>query len=180
MVAHPHRQEAMYRQVNRHGPIFSFPMRNPDKPRTWGLTSIPFNFPHLITGVVNDLNAMDKYDDAITAYDEAIRLDPNYALTWYNKGNGLKNLGKYDEAIQACNKSIELDPNNAYAWDSKGEALRRQGKYKEAIQALDKAIELDPNLADAWNNKSKALKALGRTTESNAAFAKAKELGYTG
>ena len=38
-----------------------------------------------------------KYDEAIKAYDEAIKLDPQYAMAWYNKGNALDNQGKYDE-----------------------------------------------------------------------------------
>ena len=30
-----------------------------------------------------------KYDEAIKAYDEAIRLDPKHASAWNNKGNAL-------------------------------------------------------------------------------------------
>ena len=35
-----------------------------------------------------------KYDEAIKAYDEAIRLDPNYAKAWNNKGNALDRPGQ--------------------------------------------------------------------------------------
>jgi cytochrome c-type biogenesis protein CcmH/NrfG len=32
-----------------------------------------------------NLARLGKYDEAINAYDEAIRLDPKYANTWYAK-----------------------------------------------------------------------------------------------
>ena len=36
------------------------------------------------------LDDQGKYDDAILAYDEAIRLDPEYAVAWSNKGETLR------------------------------------------------------------------------------------------
>jgi tetratricopeptide (TPR) repeat protein len=33
-------------------------------------------------------------------FDEAIRLDPNYAKAWYNKGEALRKKGKYDDSRQ--------------------------------------------------------------------------------
>lgn len=131
-----------------------------------------------------------KYDEAIQAYDKAIRLDPQNAGAWYNKGIVLYEQGKYNEAINASDKAIECiklnpilyagRPLAAEVWTNKGVALKRQGKYDEAIQALDKAIELNPNSASDWHKKGMALQALNRTSEADAVFAKANELGYKG
>jgi tetratricopeptide (TPR) repeat protein len=85
--------------------------------------------------------------------DEAIRLDPNYAIAWFNKGIAFGGLG----------------------WE-----LKDQSKYNESLQALDKAIELNPLYANAWYFKGLTLKVLGRIPDANAAFAKARELGYNG
>ncbi len=124
------------------------------------------------------LDDLGEYDEAIEAYDEAIRLNPNYAKAWFNKGLSLDDLGKYDEAVKAYDEAIRLDPNNAaMAWNNKGISLDDLGKYDEAIEAYDEAIKLDPNYAKAWNNKGLALRKLDRTEEAEAAFAKAKELG---
>ena len=51
-----------------------------------------------------------KYDEAIRAYDEAIRLNPEDAGAWNYKGNALRGLGRYNEAIQAYDEAIRLDP----------------------------------------------------------------------
>ena len=123
----------------------------------------------------------DKYDEAIKAFDEAIKLDPKYAYAWNGKGIALADQGKYDEAIEAYDEAIKLDPKDARTWYNKGITLGKDlGRYDEAIKAFDEAIKLDPKLAMAWNNKGTALKLLGRTTEANVAFTKAKELGYSG
>ena len=47
-----------------------------------------------------------KYDEAIEAYDEAIRLDPNVAPAWYNKGLALDELALYEEAISAYTEAV--------------------------------------------------------------------------
>ena len=126
-----------------------------------------------------NLARLGKYDEAINAYDEAIRLDPKYVNAWYAKGNNLNNLGRYDEAINAYDGAIRLDPKYENAWYAKGVDLKKQERYDEAINAYGEAIRLDPKYAKAWYAKGNALKLLGRTTEADAAYAKAKELGYT-
>jgi tetratricopeptide (TPR) repeat protein len=49
-----------------------------------------------------------KYDEAIKAYDEAIRLAPNLIEAWNNKGMALDALGKTTEANAAKAKAKEL------------------------------------------------------------------------
>jgi len=112
----------------------------------------------------------------IQAFDEAIKLDPDDAGAWFNKGNALSDQGRYDEAIEAFDEAIRLDPENAGAWFNKGKALGDQGRYDEAIQAYDEAIRIDPKLAIAWNNKGLALYEMGEYTEADVAVAIAREI----
>jgi tetratricopeptide (TPR) repeat protein len=60
---------------------------------------------------VNEGNALYNlkgYEEAIAAYDQAIRLDPNYALAYNNKGLALEVLKKSEEARQAFEKAKQL------------------------------------------------------------------------
>jgi len=121
-----------------------------------------------------------NYTGAIEAYSEAIRLDPEYAIAWFNKGTALVDQGNYTEAIEALDEAIRLDPEFAEAWDNKGVALANQGNYGEAIEAFDEAIRLNPEDSWAWGFKGEVLRALGRTSEANFANRKARELGWIG
>jgi len=79
---------------------------------------------------------------ALDYYDQAIKIDPNYAYAWNNKGIALSNLGKYDEAIECHDRAIKIDPNYADAWNNKGVSLRKIGQQKDADRCFTKAREL--------------------------------------
>jgi tetratricopeptide (TPR) repeat protein len=106
-----------------------------------------------------------EYSEAIRWYDKAIKIDPNDASAWTNKGLALDKIGKHKGAIECFDKALQVDPNNPYAWTNKGYVLHGLGKYKEAIQYYDKALQVDPNNVLALNIKGVALNKLGRHKE---------------
>jgi tetratricopeptide (TPR) repeat protein len=73
-----------------------------------------------------------QYQEAIKAYEEAIRLDPNNAMAYINKGNALSNLRRYEEAIKTYEGAIRLDPHSAWARNGKKDAAFK--KLKEATR----------------------------------------------
>ncbi|MDQ6865242.1 MAG: tetratricopeptide repeat protein [Thermoproteota archaeon] len=79
---------------------------------------------------------------ALDYYDQAIKIDPNYAYVWNNKGWALSNLGKYDEAIECYDTAINIDPNYADAWNNKGVSLRKIEQQEDADRCFTKAREL--------------------------------------
>ena len=54
-------------------------------------------------------NALGKLDEAIADYDKAIRLDPDDARTYYNRGNANISLGRYNLAISDYDEAIQLN-----------------------------------------------------------------------
>jgi tetratricopeptide (TPR) repeat protein len=117
-----------------------------------------------------------RYEEALTAFTNAVSLEPGNAVYWNNRGNTLCQLGRNEEAIIAFNKAIDLDPNFVSAWNSKANALDSLNRYVEALAAYNTVIELDPNEAVVWNNKGNTLYRLGRYEEALTAFSKAIEL----
>ncbi len=112
---------------------------------------------------------LKRYEEALATYEQAIRLDPNYALAYNSKGSTLVELKRYEEALAACEQAIRLDPNLARAYNTKGITLHYLKRYEEALAADEQAIRLDPNLARAYNSKGAALHYLKRYEEALAA-----------
>jgi protein O-GlcNAc transferase len=54
------------------------------------------------------LSNLKCYNEALAACEQAIRLDPNYALAYYGKSIVLNNLGKTREAEQDYEKAREF------------------------------------------------------------------------
>jgi tetratricopeptide (TPR) repeat protein len=82
---------------------------------------------------------LKRYQEALVAYDQAIRLDHNYDIAYNNKGNALKGLNRYEEALAAYSYAIRLNPNLIIAYHNKGYLLEKLRHYEEALYAYDEA-----------------------------------------
>jgi len=93
-----------------------------------------------------------RSDDAMLHYDEAIRLQPNYADAYYNRGTVLLVNGHVDEAIADWTKALEMRPDDADAHTGLGNALLQKGSLREAIAQYLTALALAPEDPHSRNN----------------------------
>lgn len=107
------------------------------------------------------LCGLERYDEAIQSFDEALKIDPQKNYVYCYKGNVLMDLKMYDEAVEAYVKLLEIDPKNKEAYYFKGRSLNELKRYSDAIKNYDNALEIDPNYESAKNGKSVALYMLG-------------------
>ncbi|KAM3094787.1 tetratricopeptide repeat protein [Phormidesmis sp. 146-12] len=77
--------------------------------------------------------------NAYAAFEQAIRLSPNYAEAYVAKAGLLFKQGRSIEAIAAYDQALNLNPNLVAAYLGKGQALARQGKRNEARELLRSA-----------------------------------------
>src|SRR5215469_8097074 len=75
--------------------------------------------------VVASLGELD-YAKEISDLTEAIRLDPNSADAYNNRGNAYYNHGNVDQAISDYSDAIRLDPNYVSAYNNRGNAYEKQ------------------------------------------------------
>ncbi len=122
----------------------------------------------------NELFINGSYDEALEAYDEAVKIDPVNGSLW--KGKIFIELGRFEDAIECFNRSIDANPQYADSWCLKGGVLAEMGRYDEAIFAFNKTIELDPEDPNAWLDKGGALRALGREDDAEMAITTAVEI----
>ena len=72
-----------------------------------------------------------RYQEALLEFDNAIRIDPNDASVYINKGNALDKLGPISRTLLEFDNAIRIDPNNANAYYNKGNALDKLGLYQD-------------------------------------------------
>lgn len=111
----------------------------------------------LLINKVASLTSLARYKEALHECNNAIDLNPNYVLCWYNKGIILDNLGEYKESIKSLDKALELKPTYSPALRHKGQVLDKLGNYNEAIKCYDKVLDIDPDDIIAWFSKGTTL-----------------------
>jgi len=102
----------------------------------------------------------NQINKAIENYEEAIKIDPNYAQAYNNLGTAFHKQNKVDEAILSYKKAIHLKNDFAEAYNNLGNAFRELDKPKEALKYFEKALTLKKDYAEAWNNMGAAYESL--------------------
>jgi tetratricopeptide (TPR) repeat protein len=119
------------------------------------------------------LAAQGKLPEAVAAYREAIRLQPDLSEAHANLGLALLLQGKVAEARAACQEALRLKPDFPKGHNNLGGVLRRQGELPEAVAAYREAIRLQPDFPEAHSNLGNALAAQGKLPEAVAAYREA-------
>ncbi|GCL45813.1 serine protease [Microcystis aeruginosa] len=94
-----------------------------------------------------------KYDLALSDYNKAININPNYAKAYLNRGNLYINQQKYDLALSDYNQAIKINSDFAEAYNNRGNLYSDLQKYKLALDDYNQAIKINPNDAEAYYNR---------------------------
>jgi tetratricopeptide (TPR) repeat protein len=95
---------------------------------------------------------MERLDDAEKEFEQALRLNPRYALSLYNLGLVYYRKGSMDEAIRYYQKAIGLDSKSPDFFYNLGIAYYQKGLYEKAIQVYQKVLELNPDYENGHNS----------------------------
>jgi len=85
---------------------------------------------------------LKQYQLAIKDYNEAIRLEPDLAFAYNNRGYTYSALKQYQLAIKDYNEAIRLNPDFVFAYNNRGNAYHASGKIDEGCRSLIRACEL--------------------------------------
>ncbi len=122
---------------------------------------------------------------ALDYYNQAVTLDPNFALAWlgvarayqYFAGNSLLDPKEaLAKAKAATEKALRLDEKLAEAHAAMGRIKQAEWDWTGAEREFKRALELNPNLADAHFRYAGYLTLMGQHTEASAAIKRAHEI----
>ena len=92
---------------------------------------------------------LNDYQLILADLNKAIDLAPDFAYSYYNRGNVLSQLKDYRAAIVSYDEAIALEPNLAEAYYNRGLTYIFVGENARGIADLSKAGEL--GLYSAYN-----------------------------
>lgn len=98
------------------------------------------------------LDKLGRYDEALTAYREALGVKDDPVLFM----SVIKNLakdGRYSDAVSIINDYDDIYGNYTDTWVVKGNSLYASGEYMDAAESFEKATVIDKNNPLIWHSK---------------------------
>jgi len=114
---------------------------------------------------------------AISDYNQAIALNPQYAPAYFVRGNEKRKLGDKQGAIADYNQAIAINPQDANAYNNRGYTKYELGDKQGAIADYNQAIAINPQESIAYANLGNAKSDLGDKQGACTDFKKAIALG---
>ncbi len=122
------------------------------------------------------LSTLNRYEEALQAFEKALRIDSQYTPGHVDRANALLKLEHYEEALQAFEKALQLHATHAFAYVGKGNALLKLKYYEQALESYEKALQLNSKLVQAYAGKGHTLFELQDSMDALNAYRTAIEL----
>jgi tetratricopeptide (TPR) repeat protein len=101
------------------------------------------------------------FQDAISDFNQAIRLRPDNAQAFTGRGRARFSIGEFNGALSDFGEAIGIFPVEPEFYLNRGHVFLVQGNIEASITDLSEAIRLNPRIASAYNNRGLALRKKG-------------------
>jgi tetratricopeptide (TPR) repeat protein len=118
----------------------------------------------------------NKQQQALNAYNTALKLNPNSAEAFFELGMAYRSLQQSSSAKTALEKAVELDPTLITAWKDLGDILFSAGEFSRAIQAYRRYIAKISKDALIWTRLGTSYLSIEKPDEALPAFKKARDI----
>jgi len=123
----------------------------------------------------------ENIENAISEFNQALKIDPNYALAYAGLGNAywmeFRRLDKGNELVSKassnCEKALSLNPELVEGRVCLGNVLNGQGQYEKAVEEFKRAVESNGQSDDALRGLAEAYTNLGNFAAAEATYKKA-------
>lgn len=129
---------------------------------------------HFVQGQA--LQALQRFDEAIAAYQAALDLQPEFLDAWNNLGICRQLRRQLPAAAQAYRRALTLAPDDAGLMANLGTVLREMGSFAQAIELLSAATQREPAVASHAVNLGIAYWSQGNFSEAERILNRAQAL----
>jgi S1-C subfamily serine protease len=119
---------------------------------------------------------LNLLDDAVQAYQHALKLEPTSGIGWTSLGSTLAKLKRFGDAKDAARQAVKQSPDYGPAWALLGKLYSEESRYPDAADAFQKAAQLMPKDAEFWRSLAESYRKMNEPTKSQEAIQKSQEI----
>jgi tetratricopeptide (TPR) repeat protein/predicted Ser/Thr protein kinase len=91
-----------------------------------------------------------KYAEAITLFDRALEIDPDFGYAMNLKAYTYAEMGQIEKALKTFERYAATRPGDANPLDSMGDLYFRTGKFETAMSKYEQALAIRPEFPSTW------------------------------
>ena len=111
-----------------------------------------------------------RFREAKSCWERVARLQPGWAIAWYNLGLALRHLGKRSQALQMLQQALKQDPTFLDAYVERALLYEELGVSRKAMQEYHRALRSAPASPIVNYNLGSLLFDQGRYAEARLCF----------
>jgi tetratricopeptide (TPR) repeat protein len=89
-----------------------------------------------------------QMEEAVTKYDEALKVDPSAQLAYLGRGTCMLSLGRYEKAVENFERAMRIGKDVPEAYHLRAQAYFHLERYHDCIEDLSTLIRKRP---DGWD-----------------------------
>ena len=122
-------------------------------------------------------NDMEQYQSAVTACNNALRLNPDDGETYFYLARAYKQSNRTADANRAIDRAVpglikftQDNPDYSDGFYLLGNAYSENGNFEKALEAYRKCLQLSPGFSRAWYNSGAIYVHLNKKSEAMAQY----------
>jgi tetratricopeptide (TPR) repeat protein len=127
-------------------------------------------------------HAMGRYGEAVSAFDRAIVIDPDFGDAWKNRGLSLAMLNRTSESEESFVRAIAIGPGDTEVFYYQALARNATGDRAGALASIERGVAIAPTSRDdavtlfsSLRFQGDLLSLEGRHEEADRSYARAHE-----
>ncbi len=105
-----------------------------------------------VYNLADNYRQQQQWQQAATAYQKAIALNPDFFWSYHHLGDVLSHLQQWQHSVAAYQRAVEIDPSFFWSWHNLGDVFAKLQQWQHSAAAYQRAVKIDPSFFWSWHN----------------------------